>query len=84
MSVFPNPAELFSFSSLEEALHGDNAGKLLVDELNWVAERRQQAAATLNDGLDQQAHSQNVHLLNAFDSATAILKSAPLRKDLKQ
>lgn len=82
MSANEKPGEVFSFSALEEALHEDDAGKRLVEELDWVAARRQDAAAMLHGELDQETHEKAVHLLNAFDAASAILKTAPLRKDI--
>ena len=79
MSHPQDPAELFAFSQLEEALQGENAGQHLMEELKWVTEQRQQIVAKLKDGLDQESHHQTIRLAHAFDAASNILKAPPLR-----
>ena len=81
MSQPQDPAELFAFSQLEEALQGENAGQHLMEELKWVTEQRQQIVAKLKDGLDQESHHQTIRLAHAFDAASNILKAPPIRKD---
>lgn len=67
----------FGFSSLEDELYGDSAGRRVVEGLDWVAAKRGVVDQQLGSGLHPDEHHRAMQLRDAFDAAAAILKTPP-------